>query len=375
MSYDNIIPTNGSSQLVQTDASGALPALSAANLTNLPGANLVPGSVANAALAAMAAGTIKGNLSGSPATPADNALIDTRNALDLPRVDVASAATTAIGAASSAYVRITGTTTITAFDNVAAGLRRLVLFQNALTLTYNATSLILPGAANLVTQPGDVAEFVSEGSGNWRCVTYLAATGQVGATGGVQVFTASGTFTVPPGVYAVNAEVVGGGGGSPNASVNQVTGGGGGGGYACKLVTELTPGGTVAVTVGAGGAVGGTGGTSSFGSFCSAFGGPGGSSTGGATGGGSGSGGDVNGFGGWGGSSFFLSASGAVLALVGAGGGTQYSQGLPSEFFGNVAVPANGGMLYGGGAGGAVGNGSSGANGAVGADGIVIVRW
>lgn len=94
------------------------------------------------------------------------------------RVDVASATTCAIGAAVSNYVRITGTTTITGLGTVASGVYRDVVFAGALTLTYNATSLILPGAANITTAAGDTAGFVSEGSGNWRCLYYTRASGQ-----------------------------------------------------------------------------------------------------------------------------------------------------------------------------------------------------
>lgn len=90
------------------------------------------------------------------------------------RVDVASA-TPNIGAAASNYVRITGTTGITAFDTVASGIKRSVVFEDALTITHNGTSLILKGGANITTVAGDTAEFVSEGSGNWRCLDYRRA--------------------------------------------------------------------------------------------------------------------------------------------------------------------------------------------------------
>lgn len=91
------------------------------------------------------------------------------------RVDVASASTCNIGAAAANYVRVTGTTGITAFDTVASGIKRSVVFADALTITHNGTSLILPGAANITTVAGDTAEFVSEGSGNWRCLAYRRA--------------------------------------------------------------------------------------------------------------------------------------------------------------------------------------------------------
>lgn len=93
------------------------------------------------------------------------------------RADVASATTCAIGAAASNYVRITGTTTITGLGTVASGVYRDVVFAGTLTLTYNATSLILPTAANITTAAGDTAGFVSDGSGNWRCLYYTRASG------------------------------------------------------------------------------------------------------------------------------------------------------------------------------------------------------
>ena len=93
-----------------------------------------------------------------------------------PEVDVASAGTTDIGAAASNNVRITGITTITSFGTAASGITRQLRFAAALTLTYNATSLILPGGANIIAAAGDTATAVSLGSGNWVVVHYTAAT-------------------------------------------------------------------------------------------------------------------------------------------------------------------------------------------------------
>ncbi len=90
--------------------------------------------------------------------------------------DVASATTIDLGAiADGNYVHITGTTTITGFGTVAAGIERTLVFTGILTLTHNATSLILRTGANRTTAAGDVGVFVSEGSGNWREKTYHAA--------------------------------------------------------------------------------------------------------------------------------------------------------------------------------------------------------
>lgn len=87
---------------------------------------------------------------------------------------LASASTVNIGAAGVPYITISGTTTITAFDSVPAGTRRQLRFSGALTLTHNATSLILPfSSKDWVTVAGDLATFISEGSGNWRCVSYV----------------------------------------------------------------------------------------------------------------------------------------------------------------------------------------------------------
>ena len=66
------------------------------------------------------------------------------------------------------YSHITGTTTITSIATRPAGDILHLEFDGALTLTHNGTSLILQGAANLVTAAGDMVSFVSEGSGNWR---------------------------------------------------------------------------------------------------------------------------------------------------------------------------------------------------------------
>lgn len=92
-------------------------------------------------------------------------------------VTIASAGTVNIGAAASNDLIVSGTTTITAFDTIAAGAMRKVKFTGVLTLTHNATSLILPGGASITTANGDVAQFTSLGSGNWKCDYYTKADG------------------------------------------------------------------------------------------------------------------------------------------------------------------------------------------------------
>lgn len=97
--------------------------------------------------------------------------------------DIASASSIDIGAATGEFVDVTGTTTITALGTVAAGIVRTVRFTGALTLTHNATSLILPGSANITTANGDIAQFRSLGSGNWKCTNYIPQAGYPLKTG------------------------------------------------------------------------------------------------------------------------------------------------------------------------------------------------
>lgn len=90
---------------------------------------------------------------------------------------LASATTTSIGALGTENIQVTGTTTITGFGVSNKGVFRRLRFAGALTLTYNATSLILPGAVNITTAVGDVLEAVSLGGGNWYVGSYTRASG------------------------------------------------------------------------------------------------------------------------------------------------------------------------------------------------------
>lgn len=90
--------------------------------------------------------------------------------------DIASVAGTMdIGAVPGLLHDITGALAITGLGTVSAGIWKYLKFEGAATLTHNATSLILPGAANITTADGDIGIFISEGSGNWRCVTYFTS--------------------------------------------------------------------------------------------------------------------------------------------------------------------------------------------------------
>lgn len=91
--------------------------------------------------------------------------------------NIASAATTDLATATGVSVAITGTATITALGTVPPGVLRFLTFAGGSTLTHNATSLILPGAANIVTAAGDTAMAQSLGGGNWRIRDYQRANG------------------------------------------------------------------------------------------------------------------------------------------------------------------------------------------------------
>jgi hypothetical protein len=118
--------------------------------------------------------------------------------LSTKATNIASAATTDIGAATGRFVHITGTTPITALGTKTAGVEREVVFDGALTLTHNATSLILPGAANITTTAGDTAVFVSEGSGNWRCLNYLPTAPVINTRNGQYKFPAAANLSADP---------------------------------------------------------------------------------------------------------------------------------------------------------------------------------
>jgi hypothetical protein len=190
-------------------------------------------------------------------------------------------------------------------------------------------------------------------------------------------FTADTIFTVPLGVSLIRATVIGGGGGGGGTDGTFAAAGGGAGGYASGTYA-VTPGGTIAVTVGAGGAsgsptetagsAGGTGGTSSFGGFVSATGGTGGqwlsdTSTFGGIGGG-GTGGEINLQGGCG-----TDGQNGITIIGGNGGASQMGGGGRASTAGN---PALNGQAPGSGAGGVYNSSGYGGQGAA---GIVVLEY
>ena len=114
-------------------------------------------------------------LLGIEPTPAHS---DHSHGLGIKGKDIASAAALRLGPDGS-FFHITGTTTITSISTRPAGDIVVLEFDGALTLTHNATSLILSGGANRTTAAGDVFAFVSEGGGNWRELSESIASGTI----------------------------------------------------------------------------------------------------------------------------------------------------------------------------------------------------
>jgi hypothetical protein len=99
-------------------------------------------------------------------------------------VTIASAATPAIGAAAGNSINMTGTTSITGFDDHALGTQRLIVFSGILTLTYDANALILPTNTDIVTAVGDTClmEQIGTGPAKWRCQFYQRRDGKAVAS-------------------------------------------------------------------------------------------------------------------------------------------------------------------------------------------------
>lgn len=78
-----------------------------------------------------------------------------------------------LGAATTMKVAIvaSGSPSLTSFGTVH-NCHRYIRFGNPLTLVHNATSLILPGGANIVAAVNDCAEVFSDSSGYWRMWSY-----------------------------------------------------------------------------------------------------------------------------------------------------------------------------------------------------------
>lgn len=295
---------------------------------------------------------------------------------------VTSAATTNIWGIVGDYVHVTGSTgPITSLGTAPnAGAQRVVVFDSTPTITHNATSLILPGAANIVAAAGDRMVVRADTTANMVVVDYIKASGLAprSTTPTRQVLTTgtAATYTTPTNVTYINIRMVGGGGGGSGSAANGTAGtastwsGGSlsaGGGSAANLGAGGAGGtsanGDVNLSGGAGNpasasvanASGGSGGTTAFGGAGAA----GGGNAGGATVGGPGAA-NTGGGGGSGG------AGGGVAPANAGGGGGGYVEK-------RIASPAAT-YTYTVGAGGNAGAGGANiAAGGAGGTGLIIV--
>jgi hypothetical protein len=282
------------------------------------------------------------------------------------------AALALLGAALNGSVAKTGAYTV-----VAADRGKVISCNGTFTLTVQAAAtlgdgfvfgVLNAGSGTITIDPniseqidGQLTKVIGVGGG----LTLIYCNGTSFSTvsgsggGGMQVFKTAGshTFTVPPGVTCVKVTAIGGGGSGGNATTlalgSSAAGGGGSGGKIVASVTGLTPGASIAVTVGAAGAA------SSFGAHATAN----------AGGNGGSSGNNASGAGGAGGTG---SGSGGFFVLNGRAG-TAGDVSIPIAGVGAISTD----HPYGSGGNGAVRSGATAGTtaGSAGSSGLVLVEW
>jgi hypothetical protein len=112
--------------------------------------------------------------------------------------NILSASTLSLPATGGGVFLVTGATDISAISTGSGGRRISLRFAGALTLTHGA-NLILPGGVSIVTQAGDVAEFINDAAqdatgSNWRCVSYQRASGVSARGVALPLVTATGNY-------------------------------------------------------------------------------------------------------------------------------------------------------------------------------------
>ena len=253
----------------------------------------------------------------------------------------------------------------------ASGTWGISVTGSSASCTGNAATATKLATARTISLTGDVTGSATfDGSANASITatvandshTHTSATVPPGGIGGYQLFTTSGTFTVPTGVTSVYVTMCGGGGGGGGGDGASWAGAGGGGGgsYVNKQLT-VTPGTGYTITIGAGGsggainANGSAGGSTSFGALLTAGGGGGGGTS------------AVNPTGGSAGTGDFKGRAGVYSSMdttgVKFGGDSLFG-------FGGMTYGAPG-TGYGGGGNGQTLYGSGGA----GSPGFAIIMW
>lgn len=95
------------------------------------------------------------------------AIVRSTNAVSASTISAAS--TTNLASASGEHVFVTGSATINSFGTGFVGCRREVLFLGASTIV-NSSVVVLPNAANISANPGDVHTYRCTDVGVWRLV-------------------------------------------------------------------------------------------------------------------------------------------------------------------------------------------------------------
>jgi len=93
---------------------------------------------------------------------------------------VAAAASMDIVSSTSGLIDVTSAasgTSISSFTTASSGVLRRLLFNTALNVNHNATSMIVPGGSNIPVETNDSALVRSEGAGNWRVLNLSRADG------------------------------------------------------------------------------------------------------------------------------------------------------------------------------------------------------
>jgi hypothetical protein len=298
--------------------------------------------------------------------------------LGTPFAPTAATATNTNQIATTAYVK--------AQKDAEATLTNKTLVTPKVDVINEATADAGVTVDGVLLKDGSIASSAL-GSGTADRTTFLRgdrtwAFGVVGS--GFQLFTESGTFTVPIDVTKLKVTVVsGGGGGGGAATSNRGGNGGGSGAMAVAYIVDMTPEEELTVTVGAGGeggvgsAAGTAGGASSFSDIVSCTGGAAGlsnrASSGTAAAGGTATtafyiqNGEAGGLTGFDDENFYGGTGGALEQYtINSVGGA-----------GRVATNGNGspGQFYGAGGGGAYRSTSGTSTGGAGTGGFVLVEW
>lgn len=172
----NTSATNAGNSASAASTSATNAATSAANAANSASTAVAAANTATTVVASGTVGALRNDLL-QVQTLANKNFVRRNVGIDGDWIDVASAASTDIGSVADMKVRVTGTTTITAFTGGdEAGRVRIVRFAASLTLTNNA-NIILPTGANIVTAAGDTMMIVADSATVWRVTGYWRADG------------------------------------------------------------------------------------------------------------------------------------------------------------------------------------------------------